>query len=76
MNPEPILLRTTPEGEIITEARWEREKADWLPTGDDEAYVQSLMAPVTEPGKMAGWIAAPAKGINGKPMDFEYVRFG
>ncbi len=32
------------------------------------------MAPVTEPGKMANWIAAPAKGINGKPLDFEYVR--
>ncbi len=68
-------LRTTPGGEIITEARWDREKTDWLPTEDDEAYVQSLMAPVTEPGKMAGWIAAPARGINGKPMDFEYVRF-
>jgi benzoyl-CoA 2,3-dioxygenase component B len=34
------------------------------------------MRPVTEPGKMANWIAPPAKGIDGKPLDFEYVRFG
>ena len=37
--------------------------------------MQSLMAPVTEPGKMANWIAAPAKGIDGQAIDFEYVRF-
>ena len=29
---------------------------------------------IVEPGKMAHWIAAPARGINGKPLDFEYVR--
>jgi benzoyl-CoA 2,3-dioxygenase component B len=29
---------------------------------------------VRERGKMAGWIAAPAAGINNKPLDFEYVR--
>jgi benzoyl-CoA 2,3-dioxygenase component B len=32
------------------------------------------MHPVTEPGKMANWIAAPRQGIKGKPLDFEYVR--
>jgi benzoyl-CoA 2,3-dioxygenase component B len=68
-------IRSTPEGRIITEAQWHRQHADWLPTPDDQAYVQSLMAPVTEPGKMANWIAAPAKGIDGKPVDFRYVRF-
>jgi len=30
---------------------------------------------VTEPGKMANWIAPPARGINNQPVDFEYVRF-
>ena len=34
------------------------------------------MQPVTEPGRMAGWIAPPAAGINGKPVEFEYVRVG
>ena len=46
----------------------------WLPSVADEAYVKSLMQPVTEPGKVAGWIAPPAKGINGLPQEFEYVR--
>jgi benzoyl-CoA 2,3-dioxygenase component B len=32
------------------------------------------MAPVSEPGKMAGWVAPPSSGINGKPLDFEYVK--
>ena len=36
----------------------------------------SLMQPVIERGKMAGWIAPPARGINGQPADFEYVRLG
>jgi benzoyl-CoA 2,3-dioxygenase component B len=68
-------IRATPEGRIITEAQWDKEHGDWLPNPADQAYVQSLMVPVTEPGKMAGWIAPPAKGINGQAIDFEYVRF-
>jgi benzoyl-CoA 2,3-dioxygenase component B len=32
------------------------------------------MRPALEPGMMAGWIAAPATGINQKPVDYEYVR--
>jgi benzoyl-CoA 2,3-dioxygenase component B len=68
-------LRTAPAGKIITDALWDGKHADWLPSEGDRAYVQSLMTPVTEPGKMANWIASPAKGINGKPTDFEYLRF-
>jgi hypothetical protein len=26
------------------------------------------------PGKMANWIAAPKKGIDNLPLEFEYVR--
>jgi benzoyl-CoA 2,3-dioxygenase component B len=33
------------------------------------------MRPVYEPGKIAGWIAPPSKGINDKPVDYEYVHF-
>jgi len=29
---------------------------------------------VTEPGKMANWIAPPAKGIHGKDVECEYVK--
>jgi len=29
---------------------------------------------VTEPGKIAGWIAPPSRGINGQAFEFEYVR--
>jgi benzoyl-CoA 2,3-dioxygenase component B len=32
------------------------------------------MRPVMQPGRFAGWIAPPARGINGQPIDFEYVR--
>ena len=28
-----------------------------------------------EPGKISNWIAPPARGINGQPFEFEYVRF-
>jgi benzoyl-CoA 2,3-dioxygenase component B len=32
------------------------------------------MQGVTAPGRMAGWIAPPATGINQKPVDYEYVK--
>jgi len=62
------------DGKLIDQATWDAKKDDWLPTDDDRAYVQSLMTPVHEQGKVANWIAAPRRGINGKPFDFEYVR--
>jgi benzoyl-CoA 2,3-dioxygenase component B len=64
----------TPDGAPIDRAAWEAHKHEWLPTADDEAYVTSLMQPVHQPGRMAGWIAPPAKGINGLPGEFEYVK--
>jgi benzoyl-CoA 2,3-dioxygenase component B len=33
------------------------------------------MGRVVEPGRFAGWIAPPARGINHQPIEFEYVRF-
>ncbi len=62
------------EGNIISEEEFERHKDEWLPTREDREFVQSLMKPVTEPGKIAGWIAPPQSGIKGKPFEFEYVR--
>ena len=61
-------------GNLITAEEFEQRKAEWLPTMEDREYVRSLMHPVTEPGKIANWIAPPATGIKGKPFEFEYVR--
>ena len=42
-----------------------------------ERFVKSLMnKPIYDPKQMAGWIAAPPRGIKGNPVDYEYVRFG
>ncbi len=64
----------SPDGTVLTAAEWEESKDLWLPSDDDKAHVKSLMVGVTEPGKMAGWIAPPTSGINLKPVEFEYVR--
>ncbi len=64
-----------PAGKPTSAEEWERRKGDWLPSAADRAFVKSLQAKaISEPGKMANWIAPPPRGINGKPLDFEYVR--
>ena len=63
-----------PQGNLISAEEWEAKKTSWLPTEADRDYVQSLMTPVFEPGKMANWIAPPRRGINRNPVEFEYVR--
>ena len=68
-------VRVSPDGRVIGEAEWQANEWRWLPTPGDMAFVDSLMRRVTAPGKIAGWIAPPSRGINGKPWDFEYVRF-
>ena len=65
----------TPAGEVITEPAWNNRRYDWIPNADDNTFIESLMGRVVEPGKFAGWIAPPVRGIKGKPIDFEYVRF-
>ncbi|MFT7519025.1 MAG: benzoyl-CoA 2,3-dioxygenase component B [Kiritimatiellia bacterium] len=64
-----------PDGTPITHAEWEQRQTDWLPTDEDRAQVMAVMGKVTEAGKMANWIAAPARGVDGKKKQFEYVRF-
>jgi benzoyl-CoA 2,3-dioxygenase component B len=66
--------RVSPDGRVISEAEWDARHAEWLPTDEDRAFVASLMQPTIEPGKFASWIAAPARGVNGQPVDFEYVK--
>jgi len=62
------------DGRPISAGAFEAQRSGWLPTEADRAYVQSLMQPVTEAGKMAAWIAPPDRGINNQPIGYEYVR--
>ena len=64
----------SPDGRLVTAEEWAASVPSWLPTDDDRAHVESLMVGVTEPGRMAGWVAPPATGIHAKPVDYEYVR--
>lgn len=64
----------SPEGELLSEDDWNANVERWLPTDRDRDHVQSLMVGVVEPGKMAGWVAPPARGIHQKPVDYDYVR--
>ena len=64
-----------PDGNLLTDGQWADRRDEWLPAKSDTEYVNSLMKRVTEPGKIASWIAPPNRGIHGNPLDFEYVKF-
>ena len=68
-------IEADPQGNLISMEEWEQGKNKWLPNQEDQGFVQSLMQPVTEPGKIAGWIAPPRSRINRQPFEFEFVRF-
>ena len=63
-----------PQGHPISAQEFERRRGEWLPTESDRAWVRHLMKPVLERGKMANWIAAPLRGVNDQPLDFQYIR--
>jgi benzoyl-CoA 2,3-dioxygenase component B len=67
-------VRTDLDGQPISPEAYAARQTEWLPSDLDRAFVHSLMKPVTEPGKMAAWIAPPDRGINGLPVEYEYVR--
>jgi benzoyl-CoA 2,3-dioxygenase component B len=67
-------FHVTPDGEPISAEEWDRRRDEWLPSEADRAYIAGLMEPVIESGRMANWIAAPPRGIDNKPLDFQYVR--
>jgi len=64
----------SPDGTLIGEETWIKNKNNWLPTDEERAYVVSLMKPVHEVGQCAHWIAPPKRGINKMPFAYEYVR--
>ncbi|HEX4985524.1 MAG TPA: benzoyl-CoA 2,3-epoxidase subunit BoxB [Burkholderiales bacterium] len=67
-------VATDPQGNVLPREEYERRMPEWIPSEADRAFVHSLMRRVVEPGKMAGWIAPPERGINSLPVDYEYVR--
>jgi benzoyl-CoA 2,3-dioxygenase component B len=67
-------LPVDPEGRLIDRAAFDAWRERWIPSAADKEFVQSLMKPVTSPGKVAGWIAVPERGINRLPVEHEYVR--
>ena len=67
-------IKADTDGNMITEAEWEANRDQWLPTRADGEYIQSLMTPCYEPGVYASWIAPPKVGIDNKPGDFEFVK--
>ena len=64
----------TPEGVPLSAEKWGEQHGGWLPGAHDRAFVSGLMKPVVEPGRIAGWIAPPSRGVNGLPLDYKYVR--
>ena len=68
--------RISPDGKVLTEAEWKANEGKWLPTPEDRAYVTSLMGPASSsPASSPTGSRRRARGINGQPGDFEYVRF-
>jgi benzoyl-CoA 2,3-dioxygenase component B len=63
-------------GNLLSADDWTRRRDTMLPNGDDQAFIEHLMAetPEREVGKFAGWIAPPRVGIDNKPGNFEYVK--
>ncbi|MGZ6880565.1 MAG: benzoyl-CoA 2,3-epoxidase subunit BoxB, partial [Mycobacteriaceae bacterium] len=63
----------SPEGSILTEAEWNENNDQWLPSAADRAKVAELMVPHYELGEFASWITPPKTGINDQPVEFDYV---
>jgi len=67
--------RFSPAGDPVDAAEFEARRGEWLPTQADHAHLREIQRPVRARGKLAGWLAPPARGIDGMPaLDFDYVR--
>jgi benzoyl-CoA 2,3-epoxidase subunit B len=67
-------IHASPDGQLLSDGAWAARKDQWLPSSDDGAFIESLMAPCWEPGKLASWINPPKVGVDNKGGDFEYVK--
>jgi benzoyl-CoA 2,3-dioxygenase component B len=67
-------LPVDPQGNLMSKEEYARQMPEWVPSEADRAFVHSLMQRVIEPGKIAGWVAPPDRGINNLPVEYEYVK--
>lgn len=67
-------INASPDGDLVSDTDWHRQRDAWLPCKADEDYINGLMVANYEPGTFAPWIAPPKMGIDNKPGDFEYVQ--
>ncbi len=67
-------VKADPDGNLMSDAEWEKRRGEFVPSETDRDFIESLMQAQREPGKFAGWIAPPKVGIDNKPGDFEYVK--
>jgi benzoyl-CoA 2,3-dioxygenase component B len=67
-------LPVDPQGRLLSREEYDKRLTEWVPSETDRAFVRSLMQRVVEPGKMAGWVAPPERGINNLPVEYEYVK--
>jgi benzoyl-CoA 2,3-dioxygenase component B len=67
-------LPVDPQGKLLSREEYDKRLYEWIPSEADRTFVRSLMRRVVEPGKMAGWVAPPERGINNLPVEYEYVK--
>ena len=63
-----------PHGNVVSQEDYSSNLYAWIPSEQDRTFVKSLMKRVVEPGKMAGWLAPPERGVNNLPVEYEYVK--
>jgi len=63
-----------PRGRRVDKSEYARALPGWVPSEEDRKFVKSLMRRVTDPGRIAGWIAPPDRGINNLQVEHEYVK--
>ena len=67
-------MPVSPEGKILSQEEWDRQRHQWLPGEDERQHIESLMVPQWERNQYAGWIAPPKTKINRQPGHFEWVK--
>jgi len=67
-------IKADVDGNVLSDAEWEKKKGAYLPSASDRSFIESLMKPEFRPGQFASWIAPPRTGIDNKPGEFEYVK--
>ena len=67
-------MPTAPDGQPISAGRVRRAQGEWLPTDGRRGLRQEPDAAGGRARQDGGWIAPPDRGINGLPVDYEYVK--